>query len=53
MLVAQQQWLPQYKRAIADAKKRLASGKLLPTKDYDGIRVPTRTVEEMRAAKRS
>ena len=53
MLVAQEQWLPQYKKAIAEAKKRLASGKLLPTKDYNGIRVHTRTVEEMRATKGS
>jgi alpha-galactosidase len=51
--VAQEQWLPQYKKAIAEARKRLASGKLLPTKDYNGIRVHTRTVEEMRATKGS
>jgi alpha-galactosidase len=29
MLVAGEQWLPQYGRAIQDAKKRLASGKLI------------------------
>ena len=52
MLVAQAQWLPQYKQAIAGAKKRLASGKLLPTRDYNGIRVPTRTVEEMRQTRK-
>ena len=33
MLVAQEQWLPQYAKAIADAKERLAHGKLIPTKE--------------------
>ena len=32
MLVAQEQWLPQYGKAIAAAKKRLSKRKLLPTK---------------------
>jgi len=48
MLVAQEQWLPQYKKAIAAAKKRMAKGKLIPPRDYQGARVHTRTVEEMR-----
>jgi alpha-galactosidase len=50
MLVAQEQWLPQYTKAIADAKKRLAGRDLVPTRDdYRGAaRLPTRTVEEMR-----
>ncbi len=48
MLVAQEQWLPQYKEAIARAKRRLASGNLIPTKDYKGAaRLPVKTVEEM------
>ncbi len=51
MLIAQERWLPQYEQAIADAKKRQASGKRLPTKDYKGIRVPIRTIDEVRAAK--
>jgi alpha-galactosidase len=52
MLVAGEQWLPQYQQAIADAKKRLASGKLLPTKEYQGAaRLRVRTPEEMRAQK--
>jgi len=53
MLVAQEQWLPQYKQAIKDAKKRLAKGPLLPTREgYQGAaRQHTKTVEEMRAAK--
>ena len=33
MLVAQAQWLPQYKNAVADAKQRREAGNLLPTKD--------------------
>ena len=50
MLVAGEQWLPQYTKAIADAKKRLKSGKLIPTKEYEGAaRLHVRTPEEMRA----
>lgn len=50
MLVAQAQWLPQYKRAIAAAQKRLASGTRLKTRsNYKGAaRVKTKTVAEMR-----
>lgn len=33
MLVAQEAWLPQYGEAIAAAKKRLAEGPLLPTRE--------------------
>ncbi|MFS0638163.1 alpha-glucosidase/alpha-galactosidase [Mesobacillus foraminis] len=48
MLVAQEQWLPQYKEAIAEAKARLASGNLIPTKDYKGAaRLKVKSVEEM------
>jgi len=49
MLVAGQQWLPQYKDAITAAKDRLSSGDLIPTRDnYQGAaRVPVRTIEEM------
>jgi len=50
MLVAQEEWLPQYAKAIADAKKRLASGNLIPTREYQGAaRLHTKTVEEMQA----
>jgi len=48
MLVAQARWLPQYESAIADAKKRLASGNLIPPKDYNGLRVPTKTIDQIR-----
>ncbi|MGI6704706.1 MAG: alpha-glucosidase/alpha-galactosidase [Clostridia bacterium] len=48
-LVAQEQWLPQYGETIAKAKERLASGNLIPTKDYAGAaRLPVKTVEEMK-----
>lgn len=49
MLVAQEQWLPQYGKAIESAKKRLAKGKSIPTNDgYKGAaRLKTKSVEEM------
>ena len=51
MLIAQEEWLPQYKEAIADAKKRFAEGPLLPTRDgYQGaVRIRDKTVEEITA----
>jgi len=49
MLVAQEPWLPQYQRSIAEAKKRLKSGKLIPTKEHRGAaRLPVKTVDELR-----
>ncbi|RCW77180.1 alpha-glucosidase/alpha-galactosidase [Saliterribacillus persicus] len=48
MLVAQEQWLPQYKSSIERAKENLAKGDLIPTKDYQGAaRIKVKTVEEM------
>ncbi|MEK3888198.1 alpha-glucosidase/alpha-galactosidase [Bacillus sp. FSL K6-3431] len=48
LLVAQEKWLPQYSEAIAEAKQRLASDDLIPTKDYKGAaRLKVKTVEEM------
>ena len=49
MLVAQEQWLPQYREAIAAAKERLAAGNLIPTKEgYQGAaRLKVRSVEEL------
>ena len=51
MLIAQEEWLPQYKEAIADAKKRCAEGPLLPTRDgYQCAgRIRDKTVEEITA----
>lgn len=49
MLVAQAEWLPQYKDAIAKAKKRLDSGSLIPTSDYKGAaRIKMKSIEEMK-----
>jgi alpha-galactosidase len=49
LLVAQAKWLPQYKRAIPQARARLASEKRLGTKKTQGAaRVKTRSVAEMR-----
>ncbi|MCJ8007532.1 alpha-glucosidase/alpha-galactosidase [Lederbergia wuyishanensis] len=49
MLVAQEKWLPQYEKAIIEAKERLALGNLIPTKDdYKGAaRLKVKSVEEM------
>ena len=49
MLVAQEQWLPQYKEGIAQAKENLAKGNLIPTKEgYKGaVRLKEKTVEEV------
>ncbi|WP_066191452.1 alpha-glucosidase/alpha-galactosidase [Gracilibacillus timonensis] len=47
-LVAQEQWLPQYKIATAAAKDRLQNEELIPTKDYQGAaRLHVKTVDEM------
>ncbi|HOX37597.1 MAG TPA: alpha-glucosidase/alpha-galactosidase [Candidatus Brocadiia bacterium] len=52
MLVAQAEWLPQYRRAIPAAKKRLAAEKRLGTKSTKGAaRLKTKTVAEMRKAR--
>ena len=51
MLVAQEQWLPQYKEAIAQAKENLAKGDRIPTRDdYRGaVRLREKTPEEVAA----
>ena len=49
LLIAQEQWLPQYGRAAADARARQSAGPRLPTRDYQGAaRLHTRTVAQMR-----
>ena len=48
MLVAQEKWLPQYKKAIEEAKVRMNSGNLIPVKENKGAaRLHVKTVEEM------
>jgi alpha-galactosidase len=49
MLVGQAQWLPQYRRQIPKAKKRLTSEKRLGTKKSKGAaRLKTKSVTQMR-----
>ncbi len=51
MLVAQEQWLPQYKEAIAQAKENLRRDDRIPVKEgYRGaVRLREKTVEEVAA----
>ena len=52
MLVAGEEWLPQYAGAIAAAKAYFASGKALPTKETQGaVRIHVKSVEEMEQSK--
>lgn len=51
MLVELAPWLPQYKKDIQEAKVRLSSDNLIPPKDYKGIRVQEKTIEDMRKNK--
>jgi len=53
MLVAGEQWLPQYKQEIKRARKRLAEGPRIKTNDsFKGAaRLKTKTVEEMKNMK--
>lgn len=49
MLIAGEEWLPQYGAAIAAAKKRYATESRIPTKQYAGAaRVAIKSVEELR-----
>ena len=54
MLIAQEAWLPQYQKAIAEAKERFAKGGLIPTKEgYRGaVRVREKTAEEISKARK-
>ena len=51
MLVAEEEWLPQYAEAIARAKENLAKGDLIPTNEnYHGaVRLREKTPEEVAA----
>ena len=51
MLVAEEEWLPQYAEAIAKAKENLAKGDLIPTNEnYHGaVRLREKTPEEVAA----
>lgn len=47
MLIAGEPWLPQYKDEISKAKIRMKSADLIATRDYKGIRLKEKTVDEM------
>lgn len=48
MIIAQEEWLPQYRVAIQEAKLRWGQGNLIMTKKYEGAaRIKTKTIEEM------
>lgn len=55
MLIAQEQWLPQYAGAIKTAKENRIAGNLIPTRDnFKGVaRVKTKTVKEMQKNKKA
>ena len=55
MLVAEEEWLPQYREAIAEAKERLKNGPLIAVNEgYRGaVRVAERTGEELSEAKKN
>jgi len=49
MVVAQSKWLPQYKKAVAGARKRLSTEKRLGTKKTTGAaRLKTKSITQMR-----
>ncbi|MBO5536649.1 MAG: alpha-glucosidase/alpha-galactosidase [Clostridia bacterium] len=54
MLIAQEEWLPQYGKAIAEAKERFAAGNLIPTRaGYRGaVRLREKTAEEVDAERK-
>lgn len=47
MLIAGEPWLPQYKDEISKAKIRMKSADIIPARDYKGIRLKEKTVDEM------
>lgn len=51
MLIAGEQWLPQYAEAIKAAKERMKSDNLIPPKTLKGNRVKEKTAEEMKSKK--
>ena len=53
MLVAQARWLPQYKRAIAAARRRLGSGRRIPTKRHKGVRFPGKSAKKVRRGRKA
>jgi alpha-galactosidase len=48
-LIAQAEWLPQYAGELQNAKERFDGPGHIPAKDFKGIRVHEKSVEEMKA----
>lgn len=55
MLIEEAKWLPQYAEEIGRAKERMAerkaNGTYIPPRDYQGIQLKQKTLDEMRANK--
>jgi alpha-galactosidase len=52
LLIVQAKWLPQYKNEIERAKSRFADEtKRIPPRQYEGIRLKEKSLDEMRANK--
>jgi len=51
MLIAQAEWLPQYASEIPKAVERFNAPGRIPPRDYKGIRVKEKSLDEMRANK--
>ena len=51
LLIEEAEWLPQYKEEIEKAKERFNAPGRIPAKDYKGIRLKEKSVEEMRQNK--
>jgi len=48
MLIAQAQWLPQYASELPKAKERFNAAGRIPPKDYQGIQLKEKSLDEMR-----
>ena len=55
MLIEEEQWLPQYDKAIGEAKKRMQNKALIPTrKDYKGVaRLKIKSIDEIADEKKT
>jgi alpha-galactosidase len=55
MLIEEEQWLPQYDKAIGEAKKRMQNKALIPTrKDYKGVaRLKIKSIDEIAEEKKT
>ena len=51
LLIEEAEWLPQYKEEIEKAKERFNAPGRIPAKNYKGIRLKEKSIEEMRQNK--